>query len=116
MPLFMRVFFLLLACLSFQTLLFAAQAPALEDAADAELESVLEAPDLILEQFPIFGRKKKTSNRRQRKFAKRGSRRNGLGVMKHRKHKRSKVRKASRKGFDKASKKSRVKKKRGCNG
>jgi len=62
--------------------------------------------------FPIFGRKKKTSNKKQRKFATKRSRRNGRGVMKARKRRGSNNGK-SVKGGQRSKRGS--KKKAGCN-
>lgn len=55
--------------------------------------------------FPIFGKKRKTSNKKQLRFAMKRSRRHGKGVMRARKNR----------GKKKAKQGGRSKKKEGCN-
>ena len=86
-------------------------------ASAASSSKVLEPSNLALEvdqdlqDFPIFG-KKKTSNKKQLKFAAKRSRRNGKGVMRARKN-RGKNNGRSVKGGQRGKRGS--KKKAGCN-
>ena len=81
------------------------------NASPAVAESNILVEETISE-FPIFGKKAKTSNRKQKRFAKKRSRRNGRGVMRARKQK-GKNNGKSVKGGQRARRGS--KKKAGCN-
>jgi len=103
----MRLFFLLF-CFLLATSLSADASPRSVDEG-TEVLDLQHSADLAIQspeanQWPIFGRKK-TSNKRQRKFATKRSRRHGKGVMRSRKN-RDKRKTRSRRGG---------KKKAGCN-
>ena len=104
-----RFFFSLVLLLSLQLTVSAASNLAVSQVDDISADLVLIDHDVT--DFPIFG-KKKTSNKKQLKFAAKRSRRNGKGVMRARKNK-GKNNGKSVKGGQRAKRGS--KKKAGCN-